>query len=55
MTNRGEVDLVCVVGGVHGQTFTFIYNFDARSTHVRRLPGDMCRFLAKTVAAVGWI
>jgi hypothetical protein len=37
---RGEADLVYVVGGVHGQTFTFIYNFDARSMHVCRLLRD---------------
>jgi hypothetical protein len=33
--------MVCVVGGVHGRTFTFIYNFDARFTYVRRLLGDV--------------
>jgi hypothetical protein len=43
-TGRGEADPVLVVGGVHGQTFTFIYNFDVRSTHVRRLLGDTGRF-----------
>jgi hypothetical protein len=50
-TCKGEADLVCVVGGMHGRTFTFIYNFDARSTHVRRLLGDTRPFLAKTVPA----
>jgi hypothetical protein len=53
-TGRGEADLICVVSEVHGRTFTFIYIFDARSTHVRRILGDTRRFPAKTVAAANW-
>jgi hypothetical protein len=50
-TGRGEADLVYVIDGVHGRTFTFIYNFDVRSMYVRRLLGDTRRFPTKTIPA----